>query len=671
MDHENIKSAIARLTASENLESFDAAIRILVAILSADDISSEDKDKIVEVINLKLSAIAKTPQKIILSAQLPLLLELLTPAAPDLTEYQNALENTLKQSEDPVSSPDVFFNFQSNVLLLQSVTRGVDSALSMLIKRLMKAPANTWATPAFRGLGASLSHHRWFVAPRKQTANTVKKAAQKKPDEVSLAKLMQLTEVIGFARTAPYEWLEMLFKNLILPTMNAAIRMRQYDQALALEWLAYAHFTKAKDNAEHFKKTVGSWTPLFRKGGKTFGARLPKLNTNANISSTPRVAFYLHNSAILGHTEALLSFFRGLSKLDPRPIEAIIYISGDVNPQLDAILKECGIEAIYVSQLVAQGQPSQNLLAMRRDAENRGVIAFVYVSLVISMPFAFSLGMAPVQIWWSMKYHSLRIPEIDGYIALGSFDRYRQIDGHEWRVAHRAMEPLFDPALTTEAANIRKELLGNDYTLLVGCIGREEKMISDAYIRSLSRILKAVPTARFLWTGASAHPEVLALLDAYDIADRCHYIGWVNTRLYAQVIDVFIDSYPFASGLTAFEAMAAGRPVVSMITREALGTGMPAHVWPVYKGQAGTDDVQKEVRDLFTNPQGQSLLPFAETVETYENIAIQICTDDQFRNETGNAGRLFVERYMNDDRRMAETGCQHIREIISEKLAQS
>ena len=98
------------------------------------------------------------------------------------------------------------------------------------------------------------------------------------------------------------------------------------------------------------------------------------------------------------------------------------------------------------------------LLIMRRDANTRGVECIVYTSLILSMSFAFALRLAPVQIWWSMKYHSISFPEVDGYMALGSFDTYREIEARPWRAVHRSMEVLFAPELAEQAAAIRADL---------------------------------------------------------------------------------------------------------------------------------------------------------------------------------------------------------------------
>lgn len=637
--------------------------------LAATSFDTDRAAALVETIHQRLVSLCLRERTLTVPPVLPPLLDILQQPLPDTGLYDNALRDLQAQTGQKFPSPAVFLEFHFNLLLLQGVSVGVDAALAAFVQRLMAAPFALWKTAAIENLGAFFIQNHWLDGPLKKTRGAVRKAAMAKANPETARKLLTLTRVIGFSVAARREWLDFLFQSLILPAIGQAAKAHMYDVVLRLEWTAYMNYTKVQDDAVHFAATVGKWAPLMRRAGKAFGAKLPRLVAPKRRAGPPKVAFYLHNSEILGHTEALLSFLRGLRKLDAKPIEAVLYISGEPNPELDEQMQAYGVTHVYLKRLMdGPGQTTQELTAMREDCRRREVVAVVYVSLVLTMPFAFSMRLAPVQIWWSMKYHSLEMPEIDGYMALGSFDRYREIDGRQWRAVHRAMTTLFDPALSGEAGEIRTRLLGERGTLLLGCIGRDEKLVSEDYIAALSRVLNAMPGAVFVWTGKWENAQVLALMRKYDISARCHFVGWINSRLYAQVLDIFLDSFPFASGLTAFEAMAAERPVVSMLTREALGTGMPAHVWPVYQGEVGTPETQQDVRSMFSGADGGSLLPFAQSVDEYVEIALRLSGDAGYRRQVGSALGSFVRRYMTNDVKMAESGCQHIVEIIDQTI---
>jgi predicted O-linked N-acetylglucosamine transferase (SPINDLY family) len=189
------------------------------------------------------------------------------------------------------------------------------------------------------------------------------------------------------------------------------------------------------------------------------------------------------------------------------------------------------------------------------------------------MSFAFAMRIAPVQIWWAMKYHSLEFEEIDGYLTSGSVSGgTRRIGAREWRIGPIAAEDWLAPELSAQAARERARFA--EHRILYACLGREEKLNSAPFLRSVAAILKAVPEAGFLWTGRQQHAVIQATLEAQGVAQRCHFIGWVNTRLYAQVIDVFLDSFPFPCAYTLYEVMAAGKPAVLYASEESAETAI-------------------------------------------------------------------------------------------------
>ena len=657
------------LAAAGSVQAIDDAYARALDAAAGAPVAPGEAEGLAAAISEHLSGLFRAQQFLYVPPTLPRLLEILGVELPCAGLYRDAERQLNGQAKQRFASPAVFLEFQVNLLLVQSVTEGLDAALAGFIRRLMAAPYGNWMDPKIEQLGAYFIANQWLNGELTRTAAALKAAGASKPQPETVRKLLTLTRVLGFSITAPRRWLELFFGVVIGPAIAGAAKNRMHDAALMLEWAAYVNFTRAKDDADHFRDTVGTWVDPLRRCGKAFGRDLPKLAAPRRDGAPPTVAFFLQNTELLGHTEALLTFLRGVDALDPKPIAPLVYLLGRANPELEAQLAAAGTTAIYIHDLAGEkASKSEQLTAMREDARQRGVTAVVYVSLVLTMPFAFSMPLAPVQIWWSMKYHSLSFPEVDGYMSLGSFDDYREIEGRPWRAVHRALTELYDAGLADEAAAVRSRLLDGDPGPVLGCIGREEKMISDGYIAALAEILDAVPGAVFLWTGKTEHPGVVELLRRHGIEGRCRYVGWIDTRLYAQVIDVFVDSFPFASGLTAFEAMAAARPVVAMITPEALGTGMPGHIWPVYTGAAGTAEIQTDVRDIFTDPDGGSLLPFVTDAETYVKTAIALCTDEAMRGRAGDAMRTFVERYMLDAKRMAASGCRHILEIIDETL---
>jgi predicted O-linked N-acetylglucosamine transferase (SPINDLY family) len=278
------------------------------------------------------------------------------------------------------------------------------------------------------------------------------------------------------------------------------------------------------------------------------------------------------------------------------------------------------------------------------------------------MAFAFSMRLAPVQIWWSMKYHSLEFPEIDGYLTCQSAGSTKLVDGKLWRSAPLASDDWYRPQLAPRAAEVRAQYVQHD--LLFGCMGREEKLSSDAYLDAVARILHACPRAGFLWTGRERAPAVQATLERLGVADRCHFIGWVDTKLYAQVLDIFLDSFPFPCGFTLYETMAAGKPVVVYASAEAAETGFYGLLSPLLSGAAGTPEEVETARNTYAD--GRHFY-CAQDPAQYVELALQLAADPEARRIAGDANRDFVSRILSDRGKMAVTVGRHFVELIHAK----
>jgi predicted O-linked N-acetylglucosamine transferase (SPINDLY family) len=249
------------------------------------------------------------------------------------------------------------------------------------------------------------------------------------------------------------------------------------------------------------------------------------------------------------------------------------------------------------------------------------------------------------------------------------FEDFRQIDGRTWRSCRTALPPLTEPHLAAKAAEARSTLnLGRD-TLVLGCIGRDEKMLGEGYLEAVAAILKVREGTEFVWTGRAQvrAPDVQRKLEQLGVAARCKFLGWVpNTKIVAHMLDVYLDSFPFASGHTGFEAMAAGVPMVVLATGQALDSSTLTSLVPVLRGQTGTVAERADVSSIFADPDGTKLVPYVESIDEYVARAIELIRDASLRRRVGDAGRRFVERFARDEKGFAVSTCRHILDIIAE-----
>jgi glycosyltransferase involved in cell wall biosynthesis len=545
-------------------------------------------------------------------------------------------------------------------LVLAAPLEGCDPALAAFARCLAESARGECRDLAAE-IGKRLHRHGWLAGlrPLFRAAAEQHLVGLRPDDPVALCSLL------GFSTEAKLEHLEWLTDRFVLRWMEQLLEQREFDHALDIEVLLYDVLVKKVETEQHFAACSRKWMPLMLRAGRQERA-VPSVSPMVP-EQAPSVAFVLHTAQTLGHTEALLTFLRGCSQLRPRPIRPLVYVLEGT----DARLEECCVAAdarvVWIDPRRIRGR-FDRLAALRDEMHKSSVLAVVFVSVPVAMALGFAMGLAPVQIWWSMKYHSLEFDEIDGYLALGSFERHRTIGNRVWRIVHRALGPLHDPSLAERARDVRAALGVAEGRTIFGCIGRAEKIYSPRYIAALAAILRRVPDAVYLWTGSSMRTDIASLFKEHGIQDRCFFVGWINSRLYAQVLDVFVDSFPFASGLTAFEAMAAGTPVVAMITSEAMETGWPSHFWPLACGQAGTVADRQFANRVLDDGEGGSLLPCVTTEDDFIARCVRLALDVAYRRRTGAAMKALVEHFMRDARRMGESGCSHLREVIDSKL---
>ena len=278
------------------------------------------------------------------------------------------------------------------------------------------------------------------------------------------------------------DWLTFLFDAVIDPIITVALQTNNFRLALDLEVEAYKCYVQRIETADFFKRSyVQKILPSFLKAGRKHRTTLPTIPPVDINAFCPKVCFILENSQFLAHTRVLFNYFKGLKELGHKSIQPILImfaaqsspdtIEGDTSEEVQNLIDELQIELISFagSDLYAK------ILQIREWCIGNSVVACVWVSTVPLMPFAYSIRLAPVQIYWSMKYHSVEFDEIDGYLATGSFETYRTIGGRRWRVGHGALDSLYKPELESAAKAKRRELTDNEDCIILD--GWAEKLI--------------------------------------------------------------------------------------------------------------------------------------------------------------------------------------------------
>jgi hypothetical protein len=178
-------------------------------------------------------------------------------------------------------------------------------------------------------------------------------------------------------------------------------------------------------------------------------------------------------------------------------------------------------------------------------------------------------------------------------------------------------------------------------------LARTEKINVPAFLDVVVEILRANPMAGYLWTGRERHGGIQAHFEAAKIADRTHFIGWVNTPLYAQVIDIFLETFPFGCGVTAMQALTVGTPLVSYAAPE---TQFGMHF---FRPLAEATPAAPEIKRLLSGEGASGPLLYAQRPREYVDFANRLAREPDWRQSVGQAGRDYYQRYMSDSTRMS------------------
>ena len=390
--------------------------------------------------------------------------------------------------------------------------------------------------------------------------------------------------------------------------------------ALRVEVLVYQSFVKAVEDEAHYETLFARWREPMAALGRRF--RQPF----SQAADARAIGFVFQAGAVLGHTEVL---FRLLESRDPS-MKVHIYALGACHPDFVARAQALGITARCFPE---NGGLFDRLQWVRARLAADGVRTAVWVSYPATAIFALAMGLAPVQVMWSLRYHPVRLAEVDGYLTYGSWgEESRVFHGQRWTVCPvpLALEPRVPGPEEVKALRARFP-----EKVLLGTLAREEKIDSAPFLESVAAILERNPDCGYVWTGRVMHPGIASFFQARGLASRCHFVGWVDTPLYAAILDVFLETFPLGCGITGYQAMGAGVPLVSYLDPNTV-FGM--QYWSALMARAGSPGaVTRELLDEYP-------VACARNAGEYAEIATRLVKDAAFREEwRGREARFYAE----------------------------
>jgi len=365
------------------------------------------------------------------------------------------------------------------------------------------------------------------------------------------------------------------------------IRRGDAENALGAEVAIYEAFVKAIEDEDHYERVFALWRGAMADLGRRFAEPVTASRRARGI------AFVFHAGVVLGHTEVLFRLLEHRDRGDP----VRIYSIGEGRPDFIARAEALGVpvESFPTAQWGPGAGFVDRLRWIRRRMSEQGIGTAVWTSVPTTATFAFAMRIAPVQLMWSLRYHPVRLTEIDGYLTYGSWgEESRVFHGQRWTVCP---VPLALDARTPEPAEVEKLRARFPEKVLLGTLAREEKIASPAFLEAVVEILKRSPQCGYIWTGQSMHAGIASFFQRHGLASRCHFVGWVDTPLYAAILDLFLETFPLGCGITGYQAMGASVPLLSYLDSNTV-FGM--QYWSGLMARAGSrEQVTRAVLDEY------------------------------------------------------------------------
>gem|GEM_PF-5296353 len=482
----------------------------------------------------------------------------------------------------------------------------------------------------------------------------------------------------GFDKSAPATHNENIFVKLALPLIRSVLAEGKLGLALKLHRYTFSRAALFPHTQEQWAKYLDRLNPLFVEAGEALRARADQRPFRDLGNTPPVVAFVVDTSVSAGSGfPVFLSMLEQVVRVRENRMIPIVYT---LVPAPPALTEQCRKWAVT---LIDFGSPEQNgklgegqlhqLETVGEHSRAVGVsLAVFFSSFEAIVCLASSFGIAPRHAYFTMFFHSIAAPRLDAYFAGASLGfATKSIRGRTWRTFPPVSPYPFPADDSPEGVEMLGEVtairtrLHKRFSTLLGTISRTEKL-DETFIEVVARILRESPGAGFLWFGHENEPivsRIAALFDAHGVAERCLFVGWVDTRVYSRVLDIHLNCFGLPTGITMTQTFSAAGAYVLKRGAEANHIGLTQLLASLLDGIESETHLA-EAQAIFTDPEhGENLVMLAEDVEQYLNYANRLIRDPVFRGKVGAAARKFMDKYFHDSDCTGRAFVEHLIDV--------
>lgn len=373
-------------------------------------------------------------------------------------------------------------------------------------------------------------------------------------------KLVQLlSQEYGFGSHSSL-WDEFIFRTVLARYIESSIISLAdlplaFNRAAALDEALFLPFFRREEDPLRFRSAFWSFATTYLRLHQKLSAeyldtcfhkdKILYTNVGATHESDQCLAFVFKGPFALAHSEFLHSYLVGCKKLTKPPTIYLILIDDNLVPT------RCDhISIISLSAYKTSFGKYQALYYLSKKIRFTNII---WVACIQTLGMYMGRRLAPIQTYWSMKYHSILLPSIDLYAGLGFGGSPFKYDGQEW-FRGRAFPLLSMPPPTeNQKSHIKSKYRIPHDAIVIGAFVRAEKLHNSQYWSLLKTILESYPHVHFVLASQKLSPEILALSRQLPVKQYTH-LGWIDTKHYISCLDIYVDSFPRGSCNTIFEA---------------------------------------------------------------------------------------------------------------------
>ena len=360
---------------------------------------------------------------------------------------------------------------------------------------------------------------------------------------VAIEKVTNANDSLLSLRSA-IDWFSVLEHQLFLPYVR---RVENPERFRSAYWNvnSYAQVLSSRFN-DHWDACSETGEP-----------RSKPLNNNKSLK---KILFILKGPYALAHVEFLNALLHGSSYFSSA-IEVHLLL-------LDAAKNSARHPGIQVVSFAETKSTFDKLKKYRRYCYMHDFDSICWVACVQNLSLYMGMQTCASQAYLSMKYHSIIMPTIQKYAGIGSSSVAFSFDTIDW-FRGRAFPHLSLKSKDDEfCMSARQKFSITDSSFVIGCFVRSEKLHNLGYWRVIEELLSEFNKAVFVFASQDIPLNIQDYLSRSLFRDRIKHLGWVDTKTWCHVLDLYLDSFPRGSGNTMFEAIFAHVPCLIMDTPE-------------------------------------------------------------------------------------------------------